>query len=565
MLLSASKPVLRIGLFSLLAVSLLGCGSTEPRPPSTPAASELQSTEPREALDETNRFLEMRGWRRIGPALRNPKMSARGIVAYAVRARENTCYTAMAIAERHADLNMVVVNPSGRKIAHNVAPDPYPWVTFCPTGPGQFVIRVQMGAIAAEYVYAIYQAPQGTPPPLPGFFPTERYKTGSGGPDPEMDRRTRKVFRDIDRSLIASGYVRPAEPRGLTLMERSHQDVPVNLRAGYCYAFAALASNQTNRINTSLLDGGGRLVAKNDDKKRNVVLRLCPDVPGRYVLRTISLAGSGAVFVSAWARSQGVAPSATEKVIRVATSNEELQENFRVLKAEMEARGYSDDANIQYASLSEAKTESFMIPLEGETCYAVMTVSDDGVEHLDLVLRNPVGTIVDHDFGTTSTPVVRVCTGSPGGYRLEAQMVRGSGQFAFAAFAWPRGTRGPFGVHGVLYLRLAEATSLLTYEGYQPAVEYDPVRGSITREGHSGYHEIELPGETCIAMVIVGGGGLYELDAALTIGGQTVAEDRDRTALPVLRHCTAKPGTYLLSIRAAHGAGDYFYQLFRRQ
>ncbi len=549
----------------LLAILVLGCGSAGARPPATPASSELQSTEPREALDEANQFLEERGWRRMGPALRNPKMRARGIVAYAVRARDGSCYTAMGIAEQHADLNMVVVDPAGRKVGHNVAPDPYPWVTFCPRSPGHHIVRLQMGSVASEYVYAIYQAPQGTPPPLTSFFPTEAYQSGSTPPAPILDRDTRKVFRSIDRTLVAQGYVRPAEPRGLMLTERSYQDVPVQLRRGYCYAFASLASNQTNRINASVLNSEGRLVAKNDTKKRNVVLKLCPKEPGRHVLRTIALKGSGAVFVAAWARSEGTAPSATDNVIKEATSSEELEANFRLLKAEMEARGYSDDADMKRAALSEGGSESFILPLQANTCYAVMTVSDDGVQNLDLSLNNPAGTVIDRDFGTDATPVVRACTAAAGDFRLEARMVKGSGQFAYAAFPWPRGTRGPFGLQGLIYLRLAEATSLLTYEGYQPAVEYDPVRGSIPREGRSGYHELELPADRCLAVVVVGGDGVHQLQATLALGGQTVAEDRDQTSFPVLRHCTTKPGTYLLNIRAAHGAGDYFYQIFRRQ
>jgi len=62
----------------------------------------------------------------------------------------------------------------------------------------------------------------------------------------------------------------------------------------------------------------------------------------------------------------------------------------------------------------------------------------------------------------------------------------------------------------------------------------------------------------------VGGQGVNDLDVTLSQGNNQVATDGTRNAFPSVRHCTQGDGRYTLSVRAASGSGDYFYQVFRR-
>ena len=68
---------------------------------------------------------------------------------------------------------------------------------------------------------------------------------------------------------------------------------------------------------------------------------------------------------------------------------------------------------------------------------------------------------------------MRVCPSARGHYRMAIRMTSGSGSYIYAPYRWTRGTRGPFGLAGLIYLRLAEVTSLLAVEGYEPDVGYD--------------------------------------------------------------------------------------------
>ena len=63
---------------------------------------------------------------------------------------------------------------------------------------------------------------------------------------------------------------------------------------------------------------------------------------------------------------------------------------------------------------------------------------------------------------------------------------------------------------------------------------------------------------------MVGGDGVSDLDVSLSKGNQSLASDGSRNAFPAVRYCTTEAGRYELDIRAATGAGPYFYQVFRR-
>jgi len=115
-----------------------------------------------------------------------------------------------------------------------------------------------------------------------------------------------------------------------------------------------------------------------------------------------------------------------------------------------------------------------------------------------------------------------------------------------------------------MYVRLAEVTSLLGVEGYEPSADFTPDRGRLARQGRTATQTLSLPANSCFAFLAVGGEGVTDLDASLSLGRQQVAADQTRTAFPAVRYCTQQAGQYTLTIRAAGGSGDYFYQVFAR-
>src|SRR5690606_18337963 len=192
-----------------------------------------------------------------------------------------------------------------------------------------------------------------------------------------------------------------------------------------------------------------------------------------------------------------------------------------------------------------------------------LSVGDNGVRDLDLIVRGAQGQEIDRDIEANAKPIVRVCPDETGEQEIEVRMANGGGRFIYAAYRWPRGTRGPFGISGLMYVRLAEVTSLLSVEGYTPSVDFSPDDGRL-RSDQSKSHRLTLPAGKCYSILTVAGRGLHDIDLTVEHGGTALATDGTRNAFPDVRFCTTDAGRYDLEVRAAHGSGDYFYQIFER-
>jgi hypothetical protein len=301
------------------------------------------------------------------------------------------------------------------------------------------------------------------------------------------------------------------------------------------------------------------------------MVEFCPPANGAYNLRARLYSGEGPVFVSGWVRSTDgsagtpVSNETTQVIAEQSTSAVGLEENYRLLQADMQARGYEAYGDPSRGTLEESASERFQISLEGDKCYAILAVGDNGVRDLDLIVRDAGGDVIDRDIEADARPVVRVCPEHDIDQAIEVRMASGAGRFVYAAYRWPRGTHGPFGISGLLYVRLAEVTSLLQVEGYQPSVDFMPERGRLRREGLSARHRLDLPTGKCFSILVVGGQGVNNLDVALSHDGHELAADASRNAFPDVRLCTEEGGRYDLTVKAAHGSGDYFYQVFERE
>jgi hypothetical protein len=281
------------------------------------------------------------------------------------------------------------------------------------------------------------------------------------------------------------------------------------------------------------------------------------------------LSGSGAVFTAAYVQATATAPTPTADAMPVisdtSTAGAAVDENFALLDADMRARGYEGLGTSSRGELGEAGTNAYDVDLEGGKCYAILAVGDSGVRNLDLTLLDASGREVDRDVASDTRPIVRVCPSTDGHYRMQVRMTSGSGVYFYAAYRWPRGIRGPFGLEGLIYVRLAELQALLSVEGYSPDPGYDLEQANLRSEGTSATHRLHLNGGQCYSIAVVGGDGVSDIDVALARGGTEITSDGGvRSAFPSLRHCVTTTGDFTLTVRAAAGSGPYLYQVFSR-
>lgn len=522
---------------------------------------------PREQLDQYDQVLRSASYEPVG-AVTHGSIDANGMTALPVDVRRGYCYTFTAFGPAGSDLNLVMLDPRGVDVAHNVAPDEHPWVSFCAARAGRFTARLQMARGNGEFFFAPYQSRGRRPADLTAFFGGAA-AAASGPATASIDPATQGRLQQLDQQLAGESYQRVGDPQGLQLHERDERLFQLSLEQGRCYAFASLGGPGTTDTDVYLVDGSGHWIQADSTANRDGVVRFCSPSTDNYTLQVRLLHGEGSVFTAAYLQQQASSAPATAPATPViadtSTAGAGLDENFALLDADMRARGYESLGAAQHAQLDEGGTQEYEVDLEGNKCYAILAVGDSGVRNLDLTLLDAGGREVDRDDAGDSRPTVRACPSADGHYRMRVRMMSGTGSYVYAPYRWPRGTHGPFGLAGLIYVRLSEVTALLSVEGFAPDANYALARGTLAREGASDTQQLQLSAGSCYSITVVGGDGVHDLDLSLTQGSTQVATDLGvRTAFPSVRQCVTASGSYTLSVRAASGAGPYVMQVFSR-
>lgn len=559
-----------LALFSFLSVS---CALSSPRRGGYGAEQGAPMGQPREVLQQVDQHLRQLGYSPLGPAIHNGNLPQNGVVAYSVDLQPGECIVALAIAPEGTDVNMVLIDPWGRTVGYNVSPDSHPWIAHCASLAGRFTARVQMPRSMRRgqyYYYAAWGAPRGSSPQLAEFFGGAEATVQTA----ELDQVTTQHLMALDARLSKEGYTRSEQPRGIVLQQGQDRNFPLNLEAGTCYAFASLGGPGATDTDVFVVDGAGNELARDTEQGQEGLARFCAPTTGSYTLRARMYRGHGPLFVAGYAKTpepqqhaQTAPPTPPSQPLIEAHSQAGpgLEENFRLLDADMQARGYQSYGDPSRGQLGEGQTRDFPIELEGGKCYAILAVGDNGVRDMNLVMLDPSGKALDRDIEQNARPVVRVCPQKSGQFTMRMQMVQGSGKFVYAPYRWPRGTHGPFGLNGIIYVRLAEVTSLLDNEGYSPSPDYSPGKGNLTRQGNTDTQSFELKGGECYSVLVVGGEGVNDLDVTLLEGNKQVATDGTQNAFPSVRTCPDHDTRFHMKITAQNGAGEYFYQIFTRQ
>ncbi len=521
----------------------------------------------REQLDQYDQVMRQAGYEPVGPATRGALSAEQPIAAFPIDVRRGYCYALSVVGTPGTDVNMFVLDPLGRDASHNVLPDEHPWSSFCAARGGRFVVRVQMARGEGEFFFAPYQARGRRPVNLAAFFGTASAAAQVAQLDPDTQNR----LGVLDQTLAGERFVRIGDANGVSLQERQERAFQLSLQRNQCYAFASLGGPGTTDTDVQLVDGSGRTLQVDESNGRDALVRFCAPDTAQYRLQVRLPGGSGPVFTAAYAQTpaagapQGEAQAQLPAEVLTESAGGGLQENFALLDADMRARGYETLSGSQTGQLGSGAQQDFPIELEEDKCYALLGVGDGGVRGLVLSLVGPNGQEIDHDDAGGSRPTVRACTTTGGRYTLRVSMQNGQGNYIVGSYRWPRGTRGPFGLEGLTYVRFSEMTALLETEGFQFDANYEPQQGRLRREGQEGTHTIELTGGQCYSILVAGGAGVRDVDATLTRNGSEVESDTTtRGAFLALRHCVGTTQSFSLTVRATQGNGPYVAQIFTR-
>ncbi len=526
-----------------------------------------------------------RGYQPLGPAIRNAEFRTGSVIPYRLEAQTGQCIAVLVVASAGTTPNLVLTNASGNTVAYNMNQDGHPWVHHCPPISGPLTARVQtLGTpdpnYQKEYYYAAYAGPIGRTPTLTAFFAgtsraqdpeTSPTQTGTTTPGTVLPTEIQARLSRLDSTLDNQGFARSAAPHGESMGPAHARDFTLNLRADHCYQFHVLGSTHVTDTDMILTDMAGQTLRQDPGGLQDAHIEYCaPQAQSlRLRVRLNSLSGNaktGQLYTAAYAQKQ--AGEALSKTVLSEQSEdaEQLLAQFRLLDSDMQTRGYLPFGPSQNGTLNENQTQRFALNIEANKCYAVVAVGDAGVRDLDLVLEDANNAVVDRDVETDARPTVRACTETTGKLNVEVRMVRGSGNYTYAAYAWPRGTQGPFGLHGVTFVRLSEMTTLLALDNYEPDLDHAPGKGTLSTSNAHNTHAVDLTAGTCYAVVAVGDAGIHDLNLTLisNAGGtkQVVARDDTRTAFPHVRYCPTRSSQATVEIGNRQGEGTYFYQLF---
>ncbi len=525
---------------------------------------------PREQLDQYDQVLRGASYEPVGPVTHGT-LDAYGMTAIPVDIRRGYCYAFTAFGQPGTDVNLIMLDPRGVDVAHNVSPDEHPWVSFCAARAGRFTARLQMARGTGEFFFAPYQSRGRRAADLTAFFGAAGAAAPSGPAAASIDGETQARLVQLDQTLAGESYQRQGDAQGLQLHERDERLFQLSLEQGRCYAFASLGGPGTTDTDVYLVDGSGHWIQADSTANRDGVVRFCSPSTDNYTLQVRLLHGDGPVFTAAYLQQAASSPTAPTTapvaplIAETSTAGAGLDENFALLDADMRARGYESLGTPQHAHLDEGGTQEYEVDLEGNKCYAILAVGDSGVRNVDLTLLDTTGHEVDRDDAGDARPTVRVCPSADGHYRMRVRMMSGTGDYVYAPYRWPRGTHGPFGLAGLVYVRLSEVTAMLAVEGFAPDANYSMERGTLRAEGASDSQQLQLTAGSCYSITVVGGDGVHDLDLALVQGSSPVATDLGvRTAFPSVRQCVTTSGNYTLSVRASSGSGPYVMQVFSR-
>lgn len=551
-----------------LAVLLLtSCGGRRVRNTQTTNAAETTTLAvgggadtaagtPSEQVSQLTQLLARGSYAPVTTALEGT-LEEGGISAYALDLQPSTCYVLVGVADSQNDLNLVMLDPLGRDIAHDVRANPHPWVSFCTVRAGRFTARLQMLRGAGPFHFAAFFAARGQPATLAAFFADE--PSASQVESATIDSATSQRLAALDQTLGSQSFRRVGDPNGVVLETNQRRDFEARLEAGRCYVFAALGGPSATSVSVAVASNGGQVVSASETAAQDAQVRLCNVTAGTYRLQVQIRQGQGAVFTAGYAQG-GAQP--TEVISANSTAAATLDENFALLDADMRARGYLPFGLTARDQLEASGQRRTTVELEARRCYAFVAMGDSTVENLDLSLLAANGSPIDRDQRRDARPIVRHCTTVGGTFTMEVAMRAGSGPYVLTSYRWPGGLEGPFGLEGLLYVRYAEITSLLTTEGFVPDFNFELVRGQL-RSGPST-HSVQLSAGRCYSVVVVGGEGIRNIDARLSDGSDLVVADSDDNAFTSLRTCTDEAEELSLRISSTD-RGPFLYQVFSQQ
>ncbi len=576
-------------------LGLFGGGDTPDMAPRPPQGNEVRAEpladEPSAALGQVAAHLQRRGFTAAVPP-RAIQVPPTGTTTVPLSVEYGRCYVVVAIGPKERNVDLVLLDPWGRSIAHDLRPDRHPWAAFCPSTNGRHTVRLQAPPGTPTAVqFAVFRGGPTQNPALAAFF--QAAEGGGAAPvrtvgvPPSLAPR----LASYTQRFVSEGYQQGGPPMAVVTAAGQGVDFEVNLPSPGCFRMVLVGTGAgIQRLQAVLMNPQGQVLTRAGGMEADAVLEHCVQAPGKARLRALPLQGSGPLAVAFFSRTQAGSTSAgspegseTTGGIAGAQSAGGVEEQFAFVDGDMRTRGYTRTSDPQRLHMMPGEKRPLSFDLEAGKCYAFLAVGDPAtVQDVDLWVGSPSREVLDMDVATDARPIVRVCPRKSGPHTVLVTMADGQGEILFTRYDWPRGVRGPFGLRGLAYVRLAENVALLASEDYLPDDNLTPIRSRFRKLDEVRTHRLNLKGGRCYALLVVGGEGIRLVSGELEVGGSVVDRTPPQHIVPfsTLRHCPEQDVRATLRVQAPAlstylgGAvrpemesrpGTYVVQVFRRR
>jgi hypothetical protein len=352
---------------------------------------------------------------------------------YSYSLPQDGCLGFLAVGHRQVQhLGLALYAPSGRVLAHDQARDAHAYARFCGEGGRRFVVEVRMLDGDGEFhLVPLWNAP----PALDALESSMASCMHTGDPRPELvDVGPEPLGPPIDVELSAVakrlGALGYRLEDGLLfggLPERRREVRRVALDSGRCYALAAVGDGDVEDIDMRLLSvaDSASLVAADVTRRRDAVVKVCPEQSGMYVLDVRMYRGSGNYVVQSFGLTEPTQPmpAGVDGATRIP---------YAEIAAQLVARGMQATP-LSWGLLQPETRQSVPVRMRPGQCYALSAVptSDFAGGDLDMSLVDESGAVRAAEIGPNPNPLLFHCSEQGGLMRavLEAHQIRRPSRF----------------------------------------------------------------------------------------------------------------------------------------
>jgi hypothetical protein len=214
-------------------------------------------------------------------------------------------------------------------------------------------------------------------------------------------------------------------------------------------------------------------------------------------------------------------------------------------------------------SLRPRASATETIELAAGRCLAVSALGGPNTSDLDLIVRNPDGSLRVRDAARARDARVAVCAETAARLEVEARMYDGEGEWALVVGEMPRPQDPPAGLEGDAVAGLVAVTQVLRDRGFEVG------EGRWVALGAGESIALPLParhGAGCFAVAAVPAeetlGGRVDL-RLLDSRGRAIAVDLGRSERPIVYAC-AEPGDAFEMEASLYGAAGRIWLMTTR-